>query len=171
MLSGNCTASFLHMVCNVRQFLPTDDDAVPDVEELIHSRDRVALPVRPRLSRRRRFRPQDPVKLDIWGAGQPEMVLTGHSNSRGDIYIALRQSHHLLRKLHTHEGHFNPGGELVSGTHMHFPSRLRPLLDDGPSYAYQLEIEIASVVEGVMYFCDLLNIWTDGIQSFLGDYR
>ena len=94
------------------------------------------------------------------------MTVDAYQNRRQDIYIELKEGNRVLRELHTHEGHYNPGGYLVSGTHMHFPSRAFPLLKNASSFAYPVELE--TVGEGVRYFCDLLEISIDGIQDFLG---
>ncbi len=40
---------------------------------------------------------------------------------------------------------------------------------DGSSYAYALDIEIPTVADGVMEFCDILNISTSEIQVILGE--
>ena len=88
------------------------------------------------------------------------------------MYIDLidEQSNRILRKFHTHEFHYNPGGVPVPGTHMHFPSVNYPLAHDGSSYAYGLDDEIESLAEGVLAFCLLLGISTYNIQDLLGDW-
>ncbi len=96
------------------------------------------------------------------------MTIVAHQNRRQDIYIELKEGRRALRKLHSHEGHYNPGGILVPRAHMHFPSRRYPLLPDGSSYAYPVEAEMETAADGVLYFCDLLGISIDGIQYFLG---
>ena len=157
------------MACDVGQYLPVGDSVVAEIEDLAHRTDRMAIPRRQSLARGRRFRTRANVKLDIVGWPAPEMVLSGHQNSRGDIYIELQGGDRILRKLHTHDCHHNPGGKLIPGTHMHFPSREVPLLSYGRSYAYQLKPTIDTLGEGVDLFCRLLNISVDGIQGFLGD--
>lgn len=155
------------MACNVEQFLPSDDHAVSEVEALVHWGD-----LRASLSRiqshRRRFEPPRKITLRVVGRDAPLMLITAHQNRRQDIFIELKEGNRVLRELHTHEGHRNPGGILVPGTHVHFPSRKFPLLKHSSSYAYPIEMEIESVAEGVFYFCDLLEISIDGIQDFLG---
>ena len=97
------------------------------------------------------------------------MRLIGYEYGQGYVNIELSEGDRTLRKLHTHPDHHNPGGQLVDGTHMHFPTRRFPLRSDGQSYAYGLDVEIDSLPEGIQFFCELLNIHIEGIQGFLGD--
>ena len=96
------------------------------------------------------------------------MTITAYQTRRQAIYIELKEGIRVLRKMHSHEGHHNPGGVLVPSTHMHFPSRKFPLLADGSSFAYPVEMEMETVADGISYFCNLLEISIDGIQDFLG---
>ena len=96
------------------------------------------------------------------------MVISAYQDRRLNVYIEMREGNSVLRELHTHEGHRNPGGDLVPGTHMHFPSRDFPLRKNERSFAYPVETELETVAEGVWYFCNMLGISTDGIQDFLG---
>ena len=155
------------MACNVEQFLPSDDHAVSGVEDLVHASDLGAYPYRIP-SRGRRFRPPRNMKLRVEGGASPPMLISAYQDRRQNVYIELIEGNRVLRELHTHEGHRNPGGELVPGTHMHFPSRDFPLRKYESSFAYPVEIELETVGEGVWYFCNMLGISTDGIQDFLG---
>ena len=157
------------MSCDVNQYLPQNDRPEPEVERLIHLQDMACFQLGSPKSRRRRFAPQRQVKCEVIGLNGSLMRLTGYENRRGYVNIELSEGDRILRKLHTHPGHRNPGGCLVDGTHMHFPTRKIPLRSDGRSYAYGLDVEIDSLPEGIRFFCELLNIRIEGIQGFLGE--
>ena len=154
------------MACDVEQYIPPSDSILYDsVERVVHSEGMVAYPASRR--RRERFQLGNNLRLNVWGFGVPDMVLKGYRR-KGDIYIELSAGDQMLRELHTHEGHRNPGGQLVPGTHMHFPTERFLLRRDESSYAYAVDMEILTVADGILEFCDMLNISTHEIQDILG---
>lgn len=161
------------MTCNVAQYLPRNDGIVQEIEDIVHAPGKVAYPARlpAAIGRRRRFRPSANIKISVIAPAVPELKVIGYQNRRSDVYIDLidERNDRILRKFHTHEFHYNPGGVLVPGTHMHFPSVNYPLARDGSSYAYGLDDDIETLAEGVLAFCHLLGISTYNIQDLLGD--
>ena len=152
------------MTCDVEQYIPSSDKVLYDsVERIVHSEGLVAYPASG--GRRQRLQIRDSLRLNIWGFGVPDMVLKGYRR-KGDIYIELSAGDQMLRELHTHEGHRNPGGLLVPGTHMHFPTERFPLRRDDSSYAYAVDMEILTVEDGILGFCYMLDISTHEIQAF-----
>ena len=109
------------------------------------------------------------MELDVLVPFQPTLTLKAYANRFGDVYVDLYSDATILRKLHSHEDHRNPGGLLVPGTHMHFPTRQFPMTRKRSSYAYELNVPIDTVSEGVRFVCGLLSIGTDGIQRLLGE--
>lgn len=53
---------------------------------------------------------------------------------------------------------------------MHFPTERFPLRRDDSSYAYAIDIdmEILTVADGILEFCNILNISTYEIYDVLG---
>ncbi len=157
------------MACNVGQYLPCDDSPVPDVEDIVHARDMIAYPKRVGSRRRRRgFYPPRSMEVEISTSGE-RLVLTAYINKAGYAYVDLHRHDTILRKLHTHDNHWNPGGQLVEGAHMHFPTRRYPLSTGRSSYAYPIEAEVDVVSEGVLYLCQHLDINVLAIQPLLGE--
>ena len=161
------------MACNVGQYILSADDRVDDeVEAIVHNcSGREAIRSRPKRRKQGFLLPRH-VKLGLIGGWPPlsQMVISGYETFRGDIYIDLRYGDKVLRKLHTHDCHRNPGGCLIPGTHMHFPSVRYPLKRDYPSYAYEVELpsELKTLEEGILTLCELLGISGGHIQGKLG---
>ena len=118
---------------------------------------------------RRQFRPARATEFDVLVPYGEPLSLKAYGNRLGDVHVDLSRGKEFLRKLHTHEGHRNPGGLLVPGTHMHFPTEQYPLAGHRSSYAYELSEEIGSVSDGVLVLCELLEIEIDAIQAYLGE--
>ena len=161
------------MTCNVGQYLLTGDYVDDEAERLVHNcSSHSAVPRETNRRRRGRFLPRNGVKIDLMGGWPPlpEMVISGYQTSRGEVCIDLKLKHggKVLRKLHTHDCHHNPGGILVSGTHMHFPSVQYPFNRGSSSYAYKVNCQLGTVEDGILKLCELLSISDIHVQGTLG---
>ena len=153
------------MVCCVEQYIPHNDFPITEVELLLHRKGMVAIPRS--LKGSKQFRPRRRMEFEVVMPFHDALTLKAYSNGFGEVHADLLWGGELLRKLHTHEGHRNPGGLPVPGTHMHFPTRRFPLTRGRGSYAYSLDEQIHSVSDGVWSICGLLGIEISGIQQLL----
>lgn len=156
------------MTVDVTAYLPPDDGPVARFEHI------VALPKSTAKGRKggqlRGFRPPRNVDIPVQTIEDHALNLTGYIDGLGQVYLALHHGTDTLRKHHTHSSHYNPGGDLVDGPHMHFPSRRHPLVEGRSSYAYPLDDSddyYDDITDAVELFCSELDITITNWQPYL----
>ena len=147
------------MSCDVGQWLLKGDEIVPQVEDLVHQSKELLLLPNPG-SYGPGFRPRNHLKVDVivTATGQ-KLSLKAFESSRGtDIELSYRRR--VLRHMHVHERHHNPGGKIVDGPHMHFPSKRFSLRIGYSSYAYLVDelVVDSDLNEALNLFCSILDI-------------
>lgn len=161
------------MSCNVSQYLPVDDAAVAEVEDIIHN-SLTAIPRERRDRRRRRsrgFLPPKSVELIVYTDQGQQLTLLAYETKSTDVYTELHRGDTKLRALHTHDGHRNPypDNTEVDGCHMHFPSIKFALVVNKSSYAYELDCpDLHYSTDSVEFFCSEIGITIEGLQYLLG---
>lgn len=137
---------------HTESLLPPDDSLVEEVEQLVHMEKRT-LPRRPTRKRGSAFLPKGAFEADVVSSTGRTLSIKGYSDSSGHV-VELLDGSRVLRKLHTHPIHHNPGGALIQGGHKHFPTRNNPLVRKGSSYAYHVACEEFNLRELVGLFLD-----------------
>jgi len=66
------------------------------------------------------------IKMPVWTDTGETLQLRGSVTRGGDIQFSLVTGTQVIRKWHSHAGHYNPDGELVDGPHKHYPTSEYP---------------------------------------------
>ena len=159
------------MACDVGQYLPGDDQPIPDIERVIHL-NHTALPPRTRARRRRgpALRPRGALELLVITEEGQQLTLVAYLRKGSGLFVELHKGDEKWRSLHSHYGHCNPGShdEIPDG-HMHFPTEKYPLIGGEKTYAYGIECpDLDTPEEFVQLFCAILNVNLDALQLQLG---
>jgi hypothetical protein len=128
------------MTCNVKQYLPQDDQPVAESERVIHLQ--MTVQQGRRRGRRASFLPPQDVEFVVITQEGQTLHLTGYCvPETEECFLSLHHGSTVLRKFESHEGHMNPGrrNHPISRCHMHFPSVKFPLITHNSSYAYSID--------------------------------
>ncbi len=142
--------------------LRPNDSTRRNVEEIVHVRKRILGPPRTR-RREKRFRPESAYELVLVTETGRELRLKVY-RERGEYILELLAGQDILRKLHTHDNHYNPGGARVEGCHKHFPTRTCPLTRHTSSYAYPIDC-------GELNLHDLAALFFEEINAENADWQ
>ena len=150
------------MSCDVDQYITDPDDAsIQEAETIVHL-PMVCLPNTQR--RRRGFLPQMTMTYRVESSQGHILSLHAYTQWSG-LYVDLQSSDMMVRKLHTHESHYNPDGMEVPGPHIHFPSLKYPLIRSKSEWAYPIELaDPDDLHECVQALCFELDIDIESLQ-------
>ena len=153
------------MPCEVGQYLPGDDQPIPDIERVIHL-NQTALPTKARRRRRSALKPRGALELLVVTEEGHQLTLVEYVRKGSGLFVELHRGDEKWRSLHSHYGHRNPGShdEIPDG-HMHFPTEKCPLIGGKETYAYGVECpDLDTPDEFVQLFCAILNVNLDAMQ-------
>lgn len=157
------------MTCDVQQYLPPDDSPDPAVESLVHQ---IMWAISAPRRRGRSFLPPGNLELIVKNEDGQQLTLLAYRYKGREFISEVHRHDAKLRALHSHDGHRNPGRNEtpIENGHIHFPSRLHPLLKSHTSYAYSVNCpRFVDTVHCLEFFCAELNIGLEALQMPLPD--